>query len=158
MSVPVGLDALRDRIATVTPAGFSTAVANYVYPTDYASISFATLPITITAEAPNHTNELRASELSAGRYQYLAETLVFLQRGWLDAPVKEGPTEQAAQAWVLAVFNALFDDVSLGGNVLRIGEEAEGGLILSERKTHIEWGQDIFWGVRFLVPIVEELR
>lgn len=157
---PSALTALRDLLKNLSPPNVDgLGGRGYVYPDEYvASLSTTgalTTPVLIVAETVGRDSQVR--QIAAGCYydSWEAEVLLLLSFGEVKYPNALSATSELQQRnWVQAVKDSLLEDLSLGGTVANIGQ---GDSFFSYLVDHFQWNQKPYWGIRFGIPVMQEL-
>jgi hypothetical protein len=146
------LTQLKTVMATVDPSPQPTLAGVWVYPADHASITFDDLPVCVVAQVVNQDREWGFATYGRGKHRWEAEILLFLERGPLTDDPQSAQAEQKQDPWPQAVAAALMANLTLGGTVRAIGDDEK---LFSYRVGHIHWWSDVYWGIRFVLPVLQ---
>lgn len=84
----------------------------------------------------------------------MAEILIFLGQA-IVTPAQGAAMETAAQPWPAAVVSTLrASGDSLNSTVRSIGSMTG---LFTAKQGHIHWNDNLYWGWRLLMPIIEEV-
>lgn len=150
------LDGLLTTVLTIDPSPRDSLVGGWVYPTSYASISLATLPVAIVSRVVGVVDEWGIKATTAGIHRWSAEVLIPLAAGPLRYPnAASAAAETKQDTYEKAMADALYGSMTLGGTVMRIGgPSVEGSFKLFDCMiNHMQWDQAVYWGLRFVIPV-----
>jgi hypothetical protein len=137
-------------------AGIPELRGSFPYPADHAKIATYALPIAIVARRLDVQETWGWWGLGVGTRKFEIELLLFLEKGVVEYVTPQTAViELRHMGWRQKVADVLAADLTLGGLVEYIGNGAQGenGLLFTSANTHIQWQNDVFWGIRFLIPI-----
>lgn len=148
------LDALKYILAGINPTPEPTPRKVWVYPADWQSISFERLPVVVVSKIINR--EIPWSRQSHGRGKHIwpAEILVFLADGPITNDEMAARLEGRAEPWPLALSDLLFSNSRLENTVTALGGD---DALFTYQVGHIHFWNKIFFGVRFELPIRQDV-
>ena len=154
MTVPVTLAALKTRLLTITPPN-PPGGALTVYPDPREVVTVANFPSIVLALAPQVEMAAGAGALGLGRDDYIIAMYVMV------GPRQMALNELHARVipWPQLLLAKLAADLTLGGAVQFIGYGFGAGdyRLITYRIGAIPWGDGMYFGVKALLPVVEEM-
>lgn len=158
--VDLALNGFKAVISSLAPSGKPALNAAYVYPNESDSwrqtFEAADLPIGIISQAVGETNvweSLAAGQLSH-KWQIIFRLL--LRRGKINDTELAYEVAQLHNDYIRATAVLLAANSTLNGTISLLGEGRRGKLMESTIG-HLEWLNQEYWGVYFLVPIQQVL-
>lgn len=140
------LNGLKATLEDVNPTPQPAPVQVYVWPDDYAIMSYENLPFIIVAQVVNRPF-LFADRTYGGTllHSWQAEILIHLAKA--ATRLEAGANAEAMhEPWIFSLASVLSADRSLGGNCHSIGN---GEQLMSYRVGNLGWDRaKIFWGIR----------
>jgi len=154
MTVPATLAALQTRLLTITPPNPPGGTLT-VYADPREAVSVANFPSIVLALAPQVDNAAGAGALGLGRDDYTVAMYV------LVGPRQMALNELHARVipWPRLLLAKLAADLTLGGLVSFIGYgfQTDDYRLFSYRIGAIPWADGMYFGVKALLPVVEEM-
>lgn len=153
------LNGLKTTVLTMNPTPQASLVNAWVYPTSYASINLAALPVAIVSRVVGVVDSWGLKAAGVGLHRWRAEVLIPLAVGPLRYPNEASAAAEAKQdTYEKALADVLFGDMTLGGTVLQIGEGGipSGFKLFDCMINHMQWNQQVYWGFRFVIPISQK--
>ncbi len=155
------LEAAQTIFNNLAPADVTALQNIYVWPDEYSSVGTnPDLPFAIVSEqvgVENFIGDLPTGNSSRGLHRWHMELTIFLTRGENRWP---GPGAAVAELqqrnWALGVNDLLARNRTLNGTVFSIGEARGKTFILADYLIdHMQWDQEPYWAIRFLIPVVQ---
>lgn len=157
MSEATALAALKTILGGITPpTGKESPNGVWVYPTDHASIDLRVFPVIIVSQAVNTPASWGYGERSTWRHNqhdWVAEMLLFLAEGAITNDEQAAENELLQTGWTKAFNDLLKTNNALNDTVQGIGDGD--GTLFDYQVGHIDWWQNVYWGIRFELPITQ---
>lgn len=151
------LGAMRQLFLQVNPSPSTTPVGVWLYPDEQSSIDTSTLPVVIMSELVNAPNVWeRGTHNDVSRDIWSIEAMVFLYNGPLTRDSQAADAEKLHGPWPQAVAECLNKNQRLFNKVFQVGVKGSPKLF-DYRVGQTNWWGKIFWGVRFIFPIVQSV-
>lgn len=153
------LSALKTILAGINPAPQPAPVAIYHYPADFnteakrAAINYKNLPLLIVTQRINQRFQWKPASHGAIYHTWGAEIVVLLHPGPVTSVAQGATAEEKHVPWLRAMQLILFQNQGLNGKALALGSPE---YLFDYQIGHVEWDGKIFWGIDFLVPVVQE--
>jgi hypothetical protein len=151
MTVANTIAQLRTRLMTIT----SPQSPKKVYADPKEATSLAEFPAIVLALAPGIAHSWSTESAGGGtgvaEHDYTVAIWVFL--GARGAPI--GELHSRTIPWSEAVFRALVADITLSGAVIQLGR-GDSTEFLTYQIGPLEWGDQEYWGVKCLLPVIEK--
>lgn len=151
MTVSTTLDKLRTRLMTIV----SPQSPKKVYADPKEATSLGEFPAIVMALAPGIAHSWGTEAAGGGsglaEHDYTIAIWVFL--GTRGTPI--GELHSRSLPWPEAVFRALVADITLSGAVIQLGRGGDPEF-LTYQIGPLEWGDQEYWGVKCLLPVVEK--
>lgn len=147
-------------VNVIDPTPQDALVDTWVYPSEYGSISTASLPIAVCSRVVGQVGSIERRAFGVERHWWDAEVLILLATGPLEYPNAASAAAEAKQEeYVTAMAAALWANMTLNGTANRIGRSDAGGAELNlfdYMIDHMQWSQSVYWGIRFVIPVLQE--
>lgn len=153
------LSALKTILAGIDPAPQPDPVAVYHYPADFntavkrAAIDYTKLPLLIVTQRVNQRYQWRPASHGTIYHAWGAEVVALLHPGPVTSVAQGAAAEEKHVPWLRAMQLILFQNQGLSGTVTSLGT-AE--YLFDYQIGHVEWDGRLFWGIDFLVPVMQE--
>lgn len=148
MSVTIALQALRTQLLTIT----TPQSPKKVYADPKEATSLGEFPCIVLSLAPAVAHGWGFEAMNGvAKHDYTIAIWVFL--GMRGTPI--GELHSRTLEWPEAVFRVLAQAVTLGGAVNQIGDGTSPQLFTYQIGP-LEWGEQVLWGVKILLPVVEK--
>lgn len=142
---------LKTILADVDPDPEDEPLHVWRYPADYELIDLEHLPVIIVAQVVNQPRNWGFATYGRGAHLWQAEILCFLEHGPLTDDRASAVAEMKHDPWPKAVADVLMQNLSLNGVARKIGD---GESLFTYRIGHIHWWTGVYWGIRFVLPIL----
>lgn len=163
MNIAGALEEIGHLLSGVQPSGYAPALGVYEFPADVDEIvqltqtgGFEAFPRGIVSQSPNVLNQIVRRATNAYSCYWEAEIVVLLRAGRVDRATDLAAVEAEGQAWATAFLADLLANPSLTGLVLYVGRPADPSPVFEWQCQHLLWENKIYFGVRFIVPIIQE--
>jgi hypothetical protein len=110
------------------------------------------MPCFILVQQTNVDHIWRTSGYNETLPQYTITA--FLLIGSLQTPLPQLHAASVPSLWPKQVNAVLARDITLGGTVMAVGNGTE---FFRYRVGPIKWGESLYWGIRFHIPIQEQM-
>jgi len=144
------LGALKRVFENVNPAPAQSQAGVWIYPQDFESIEFTTLPVVVLSEVVNNQNQWLYDAHDLSESVWAIEALVFLYPGPLTTEPAAHEAEKLHNPWPLALADILYNQQDLYRTVVRVGQ---GKKLFDWTVGQIDFWQKVFWGIRFVLPV-----
>ena len=154
-SVSAALSALKTALASIDPSPQPVPANIYIWPDDYSSIDYKTFPFIIVDQVVNRWMDFAdVIQPNVVDHRWIAEINICLAEGPLTRMAAQQQAEAKQVPWLLALATVLAANRGMGATALAIGSEER---LFRYRIGHIAWDkQQVFWGLRAEVPIIQE--
>lgn len=151
MTVANTLTQLRTRLLTIT----SPQSPKKVYADPKEATSLGEFPCIVLSLAPGvvHTWGTEAAGGGSGLAEHDYTVAIWVMLGARATPLPE--LHSRTLPWPEAVFRALVADITLGGAVIQLGAGGD-PTFLTYQIGPLDWGDQEFFGVKLLLPVVEK--
>jgi hypothetical protein len=156
LSNPTVEDALR-RLADNILSGTDVA-RSFVWPFDSQSLTLGQLPVAVTMRRLAVEQPWGWWAFGVSTRHFQAEIFILLEKGTIQTfDEKSARLELMQFGWAAAIADVLAADLTLGGAAEYVGNGEQGptGRLFDYAMEHIQFRNDVYWGIRFVVPVVQ---
>jgi hypothetical protein len=152
-SVSDALAGFKAVLAAIDPSPQPDPANIYEWPDDYATFDYTTFPFIIVAQVVNEDFTWQPAATGVGYHNWAAEILIMLANGPTTRMEAQKDAEVLHEPWLLATAKILFNNQGVDGTALNIGT-AEA--LTTYRVGNVGWDNQVFWGIRWVVPVRQE--
>lgn len=117
------LAGLKAAFLTITPpTGVSLGRRVWAWPADRANVDYGQFPFILCGQVLNEAGVWNPMSQGTGYHRWPAEVLICLNN-WSSRDEVSAADEAAAQTWLLAAAEVVFDNRGLGGAALDLGND-----------------------------------
>lgn len=149
-SVSDALAGFKAVLAGIDPDPQPVPANIYEWPDDYDTMDYTTFPFIIVAQVVNEEFAWQPAATGVGYHNWLAEILICLTNGPTTRTEAAAAAEVLHEPWLYATAKIFFNNQGVNGTALNIGSRET---LTTYRVGNIGWDNQIFWGIRWVVPV-----